>query len=138
MPLADFEQAMELMFWGLLYPTRAVLPHMLERRGGRIVNITSWGGPLPYDCARSAAVGFSEGLRAEVANQGITVMTIAPEAISGAGQIVSAVSRGSSDLNGGTRNGNGAKRDPSTKSALLSALGILGRAAARRYLHAGR
>jgi short-subunit dehydrogenase len=84
MTLGDFEQAMDVMFWGVVYPTRAVLPYMLERRAGRIVNITSIGGKvavphlLPYDCAKFAAMGFSEGLRAEMLAQGIKVVTIAP------------------------------------------------------------
>jgi len=84
MTLADFEQAMDVMFWGVVYPTRSVLPYMLERRAGRIVNITSIGGKvamphlLPYDCAKFAAIGFSEGLRAELIAQGIKVVTIAP------------------------------------------------------------
>jgi NAD(P)-dependent dehydrogenase (short-subunit alcohol dehydrogenase family) len=84
MTLQDFEQAMDVMFWGVLYPTRAVLPHMIERHSGRIVNITSVGGKvavphlLPYDCAKFAATGFSQGLRAELAAEGIKVVTIAP------------------------------------------------------------
>jgi NAD(P)-dependent dehydrogenase (short-subunit alcohol dehydrogenase family) len=81
---ADYENAMAIMFWGVVHPTLAVLPQMLERRDGRIVNITSIGGkvsvPLlvPYSCAKFAAVGFSEGLRAELAKEGIAVTTIAP------------------------------------------------------------
>lgn len=82
--LADFEQAMDIMFWGVLYPIMAVLPQMQERRSGRIVNITSIGGKvsvphlLPYASAKFATVGLSEGLRAELAKDGITVTTIAP------------------------------------------------------------
>ena len=51
---------------------------------GRIVNITSIGGKiavphlLPYTCAKFAAVGFSEGLRAELADTGINVTTVVP------------------------------------------------------------
>jgi NAD(P)-dependent dehydrogenase (short-subunit alcohol dehydrogenase family) len=80
----DFRMAMDIMFWGVVYPTLAVLPQMRERRSGWIVNITSIGGKvsvphlLPYGCAKFAAVGFSEGLRAELAGQGISVTTIAP------------------------------------------------------------
>ena len=80
----DFQEAMDVMFWGTVYPTLAVLPHMLQRRGGRIANITSIGGKvavphlLPYDCAKFAAVGFSEGLHAEVARYGIKVTTVVP------------------------------------------------------------
>ncbi len=84
MTLKDFEDALRLMFWGVLHPTLAVLPQMLERRRGRIVNITSIGGKvsvphlLPYNCAKFAAVGLSEGLRAELRHQGIRVITIVP------------------------------------------------------------
>jgi NAD(P)-dependent dehydrogenase (short-subunit alcohol dehydrogenase family) len=84
MSLADYEEAMATNFWGMLYPTLAVLPRMRERRTGRIVNITSIGGKLgiphllPYSASKFAAVGFSQGLRAEVASQGIKVVTVCP------------------------------------------------------------
>jgi NAD(P)-dependent dehydrogenase (short-subunit alcohol dehydrogenase family) len=84
MSIDDFDQAMRIMFWGTVYPTMALLPHMAERGSGRIVNITSIGGKLavphllPYTCAKFAAVGFSEGLRAEMAGKGVKVVTIAP------------------------------------------------------------
>ncbi|HZU70850.1 MAG TPA: SDR family oxidoreductase [Ktedonobacteraceae bacterium] len=82
--LEDFREAMDIMFWGMFYTTMAVLPQMLDRKEGRIVNITSIGGKvsvphlLPYDSAKFAAVGFSEGLRAEMAKEGVKVITIAP------------------------------------------------------------
>jgi NAD(P)-dependent dehydrogenase (short-subunit alcohol dehydrogenase family) len=82
--LEDFEQAMETIFWGGVYASLAVLPHMLARGEGRIVNITSIGGKvsvphlLPYSAAKFAMVGFSEGLRAEVAQHGVSVVTVAP------------------------------------------------------------
>jgi len=82
--VADFERAMAVMFWGVVYPTLAILPDMKNRHYGRIANITSIGGKvsvphlLPYSCAKFAAVGFSEGLRAEAAPYGISVTTIAP------------------------------------------------------------
>jgi NAD(P)-dependent dehydrogenase (short-subunit alcohol dehydrogenase family) len=80
----DFEATLDVMFWGVLYPTLAVLPQMRARRKGRIVNITSIGGMvsvphlLPYSCAKFAAVGLSEGLRAELGRDGIHVTTIVP------------------------------------------------------------
>ena len=40
----DFAEAMDVMFWGAVHTTLCVLPHMLERRRGRIANITSIGG----------------------------------------------------------------------------------------------
>src|ERR687890_1601887 len=53
MTLEDFEQAMNVHFWGPLYTTLAVLPQMRARREGRVVNVSSIGGrgrrppPLP-------------------------------------------------------------------------------------------
>ena len=82
--LIDYEEAMDVMFWGVVYPTLAVLPHMMGRRGGHIGNVTSIGGKvsvphlLPYGCAKFAAVGFSEGLRAELAKYDIRVTTVVP------------------------------------------------------------
>ncbi len=80
----DFDKAMSVIFWGMLNPTLAVLPGMLERKSGRIVNITSIGGKvsvphlLPYNCAKFASVGLSEGLRSELRGQGIRVTTVVP------------------------------------------------------------
>lgn len=84
MKLENYEEAMNVMYWGIVYPTLAVLPQMRRRKSGRIVNITSVGGKvsvphlLPYSSAKFAAVGFSEGLHAELAAEGITVTTICP------------------------------------------------------------
>jgi short-subunit dehydrogenase len=82
--VADFEEAMNVMFWGTVHPTLAVLPQMLAQGEGRIVNITSIGGRvgvphlLPYCCAKFACVGFSEGLHAELKRFGIRVLTVVP------------------------------------------------------------
>ena len=80
----DFKEAMNVNFWGVLNSILAVLPQMQARKSGRIVTITSIGGKvafphlLPYACAKFAATGLSEGLRAELARDGIVVTTIAP------------------------------------------------------------
>ena len=80
----DFEQAMRIHFWGTLHPILAVLPQMLERGEGRIANVTSIGGKisapqlLSYNPSKFAAVGLSEGLRAELAKHGILVTTVVP------------------------------------------------------------
>jgi short-subunit dehydrogenase len=80
----DFQEAMDVLFWGTVNPTLAALPHMLSQGRGRIVNITSMGGKVsiphlvPYSCAKFAAVGFSEGLHAELKRFGIHVLTVVP------------------------------------------------------------
>ena len=80
----DYRTSLDVMTFGILYPTLAVLPQMQARRAGRIVNVTSFGGKvafphmLPYTTAKFAAVGLSEGLRVELAAQGIAVHTVCP------------------------------------------------------------
>lgn len=82
--LADFEEAMNTNFYGPLYAILAVLPGMRRRREGRIVNVSSVGGKvglphlLPYTASKYALGGFSKGLRAEVAKDGIVVTTVFP------------------------------------------------------------
>ena len=84
MTLENFEQAMADDFWSGVYTTLKVLPQMRQRGSGRIVNITSIGGKvsvphlLPYSAAKFAFTGFSEGMRAELKKDGITVTTIIP------------------------------------------------------------
>ncbi len=81
---ADFEQAMNTHFWGVLHAVESVLPIMRQRGAGRIVNIASIGGQLaiphllPYSTSKFALVGFSDGLRAELLREGIYVTTICP------------------------------------------------------------
>ena len=80
----DYERQMEADFYGALYFVYELLPHFRTRRSGRIVNISSLGGRiavphlLPYSCAKFALTGFSEGLRAELKRDKITVTTIFP------------------------------------------------------------
>jgi short-subunit dehydrogenase len=81
---ADFEEAMNTHFWGVLHAVEAVLPTMRRQGSGRIVNIASIGGQiavphlLPYSASKFALVGFSEGLRAELMQEGIYVTTVCP------------------------------------------------------------
>ena len=79
-----FETALDIM---ALAPARlalAALPVMREQGHGRIVTVTSIGGKLsvphllPYSTAKFAAVGFSEGLRAELGRGPVTVTTVVP------------------------------------------------------------
>ena len=82
--VADFKDSMETNFMGAVRATYEVLPGMRARKSGRIVNITSLGGEiaiphmLPYCASKFAFVGFSEGLHAEVARDGVRVITVVP------------------------------------------------------------
>ena len=84
MRLEDFEAAMRTHFYGPLVATLAARPHLAAKQRGRVVNITSVGGRvpvphlLPYVASKFAAIGLSEGLRAELLKEGIVVTTVVP------------------------------------------------------------
>jgi NAD(P)-dependent dehydrogenase (short-subunit alcohol dehydrogenase family) len=84
MSYGDYQHAMDVHFWGALHCTEAVLPHMRQRKCGRIVNIASIGGLIavphlaPYSASKFAVVGYSDAIRAEVAKDGIRVTTVCP------------------------------------------------------------
>ena len=84
MDLEAYHRAMDIAFWGTVHTTRAALPHMLRQGRGRIANITSIGAAaavphlLPYDAAKHAVLGYSEGLRAELDGSGVSVTTVMP------------------------------------------------------------
>jgi short-subunit dehydrogenase len=82
--IGHYEMAMSTM---ALAPARlalTALPVMRRQGHGRIVTIASIGGKisvphlLPYSTAKFAAVGFSEGLRAELGRGPVTVTTVVP------------------------------------------------------------
>ncbi len=83
-PLAAFEDAIRSNYFNMVHCTLAVLPAMLQRREGAIVNIASIGGKvavphlLPYSASKFAVVGFSQGLHAEVRAKGVRVTTVTP------------------------------------------------------------
>jgi NAD(P)-dependent dehydrogenase (short-subunit alcohol dehydrogenase family) len=79
-----FEQAISIMLWGPINVALKVAGPMQARRRGRIGIVTSIGGTisvphlLPYSTAKFGAVGFSSGLRAELAGSGVKVTTVVP------------------------------------------------------------
>ena len=84
MTVEDFEEAMRVHFWGPFHAILAALPHLRKRETGRIVNISSIGGRIavphlvPYSASKFALVGLSDGLRTELAKEGIYVTTVCP------------------------------------------------------------
>lgn len=80
----DYDDAFRTHVFGPLELVLAVLPEMRRRKAGRIINISSAGGKiaaphvLPYVASKFALRGLSEGLRAELAKDGIVVTTVCP------------------------------------------------------------
>lgn len=64
--------------------THAVLPHMIERGKGAIVNVASVAGKegnpnmTPYSTAKAGVIGFTKAVAKEVATKGIRVNAVAP------------------------------------------------------------
>ncbi|HET9141256.1 oxidoreductase [Actinophytocola sp.] len=84
--LADLRALMDVMFFGAVAVTKAVLPHLRVQGSGAIVQISSMGGQLSmpgfgaYCAAKFALEGLSEALAAEVAPFGIRVLIVEPGA----------------------------------------------------------
>lgn len=81
---ADWNQAMQDCLMSAIWLTRAALPHMRERRWGRIITGTSYSIKQPAaammlsNAFRSATTAWSKTLSDEVGRDGITVNTVAP------------------------------------------------------------
>jgi NAD(P)-dependent dehydrogenase (short-subunit alcohol dehydrogenase family) len=81
---ADFQEAMSVHFWAPLYTLQAALPYMRLNGGGRIVNISSIGGKIgvphlaAYCASKFALTGFSQSVRAELAQENILITTVCP------------------------------------------------------------
>ncbi len=82
--VAQYRTAIDTMALAPVRLALAALPVMRRQGHGRIVTIASIGGKLsvphllPYSTAKFAAVGFSEGLRAELGRGPVTVTTVVP------------------------------------------------------------
>jgi short-subunit dehydrogenase len=95
MPLGSFleepeaigRSAMEVNLWGIVNGVRAVLPHMLARGQGHVLNVASMAGKIPvpgmaiYNASKFAAVGLTASLRRELAPSGISVSAVLPSAV---------------------------------------------------------
>ena len=82
--IEDWKTDIDPILMGTLFCCKAVLPHMLKKKSGRIVNVTSLSGKLGvrfrsiYSASKAAVAGFSRTLALELAPQGITVNCVSP------------------------------------------------------------
>lgn len=80
----DWHEMVDINITGVLNGVASVLPHMLERGSGHIINVSSVAGRLVFPgaavyCGTKHFVhAFSDGLRAELGQKGIRVTIVAP------------------------------------------------------------
>jgi NADP-dependent 3-hydroxy acid dehydrogenase YdfG len=85
--VADWDQMIDGNVQGLLYVSKAVMPGMVARQRGHIVNLSSVAGKQTYAngavyCASKAAVeALSTGMRLDLTQHGVKVTNIAPGAV---------------------------------------------------------
>jgi len=96
--MEDWRRQFETNFFGVIRVTQAVLPHMRERRKGRIVMMSSVAGFVtpptygPYSATKHAMEAISNALRLELYPFGISTVLIEP------GYIVTGIQQASADL----------------------------------------
>lgn len=80
--LHDFKRTMQLNYFGAVQITLLMLPHMLERREGQIINVSSMSALIPtpfyaaYVGSKGALDAFSRSVGAELTDKGIVITTI--------------------------------------------------------------
>ncbi|WP_020059469.1 SDR family NAD(P)-dependent oxidoreductase [Bacillus sp. 123MFChir2] len=80
----EVKDMFDVNVFGLVACTKAVLPYMIERNSGHIVNIASLAGKIAtpkssaYAATKHAVLGFTNSLRMELVNTNITVTAINP------------------------------------------------------------
>ncbi|MCP9754533.1 SDR family NAD(P)-dependent oxidoreductase [Lacihabitans sp. CCS-44] len=85
--VADWQLMIGTNVSGLLYVSKMVLPGMVERKTGHVVNLSSVAGKQTYEngtvyCATKKSVeAISEGMRLDLTKHGIKVTNIAPGAV---------------------------------------------------------
>jgi len=83
-PDEEVRRLFDINVFGAFNCTKFVLPHMLKRKYGKIINISSmWGETgasceVHYSAAKAALIGFTKALAKEVGTSGINVNCVAP------------------------------------------------------------
>jgi NAD(P)-dependent dehydrogenase (short-subunit alcohol dehydrogenase family) len=83
----DFNWLFNINFWGVVFGTRAFLPHLRKRPEAHIVNISSLNGMVPfpfngpYNCAKFAVRGFNKTLVQELAGSNVRITSVHPGGI---------------------------------------------------------
>lgn len=84
LPIEEFRHQMDVNYFGAVHTCRALLPRMIERKAGHIVNVSSLAGVIgifgytAYTPTKFALSGFSQVLRAEMWPHNVRVSVVLP------------------------------------------------------------
>jgi 3-oxoacyl-[acyl-carrier protein] reductase len=84
LPVEEWDRVMGVNLRGVFLCTRFVLPRMLERGRGNVINVASQLGQIGgvemvhYSASKAGVIGFTKALAREVARKGVRVNAIAP------------------------------------------------------------
>ena len=90
---ADWDEVLQVNLRGAFLCTKYVMPHLIRRRQGRIVNMSSVvglsgnPGQANYAAAKAGLIGFTKAVAREVASRNITVNALAPGFIDTGGMV---------------------------------------------------
>lgn len=99
LPLEVWDKVIKVCLYGTFNCCRCIVPHMIKREFGRIINISSvvgehgYPGDAAYGAAKAGLIGFSKSLAREVASHGITVNVLIP------GLVITEMTKALSDKN---------------------------------------
>ncbi len=111
LPIERILQTVEINLTGTILLTRLVIPHMLKQGRGTVINMASTAGKhcppfgAVYGSTKAGMIGFTQGLRGEFLDRGISATAVCPGFTRSGGiydRIVEATGRGTSAALGGT------------------------------------
>ena len=85
--LEDFRNVFRVNVDGVFHGCKAVAPHMMARKAGKIINIASWFGKIgkhsygPYCASKFAVIGLTQSMAMEMAAHGVNVNAVCPGTI---------------------------------------------------------
>lgn len=80
----EWDELFDNNVYGVFLGCKYVLPHMLEQKSGKIVNVSSMGGVIalegsaPYNATKGAVISLTKGLALDYAAQGININCVCP------------------------------------------------------------
>ncbi len=85
-PIEEWQKVIDIDLSGVFYCCKSVVPHMIEKNYGKIVNIASIAGKegnpnaMPYSAAKAGVIALTKSLGKELADKNIAVNCVTPAA----------------------------------------------------------